>query len=140
MVRFLGEAEWTRLLRRSIPLLLLLAACNNAGAPRVAAAGNYDLVTINGQPLPATSGSNLIARGGAYLDACGRAVVSEVDTIPSLGTVSFPPPIGATWVMKGDSIRLTTPTQATYSGTLIASELILVPATSPSDVWIYHRH
>lgn len=57
-------------MRRSMPLIMLAVACNSSGAPRVAAAGNYDLITINGQSLPAPSRSSLIARGGVYLDAC----------------------------------------------------------------------
>ena len=119
---------------------MLVVACNSSGAPRVAAAGSYDLVTINGQSLPAPSGSSLIARGGVYLDACTRFALSEVDTVAGTGSATFPPPVGGTWSIKGDSIHLTTTTQATYSGTLIASELILVAAASPGDVWVYRRH
>jgi hypothetical protein len=126
--------------QRAIALLTLVVACNSSDAPRVAAAGSYDLVTINGQALPAPSGTNLIARGGVYLDACAHFVLFEVDTVAGPGSPSFPPPIGGAWSTKGDSIHLTTPSQGTYSGTLIASELILVPAASPGEVWVYHRH
>ena len=125
---------------RSIPLLALLAACNSSGAPVRTAPSNYDLVTISGQPLPAASGNNLVVRGGMTLDACGHFVLSEVDTVTSSTSSTFQS-IDGTWTMKGDSIHLTTRvSQATYNGTLIASELAIVPAASPGETWVYHRH
>ena len=124
---------------RLIPILALLAACTSTGAPRLATT-NYDLVTIDSQPLPAASGSNLVARGGASLDGCGHFVLSEVDTVAGSASTTFQA-VDGTWTLKGDSVRLTTRvSQATYAGTLIGSELTLVPVASPSEVWVYHRH
>jgi len=127
------------MLRRSIFLLTLIVACNSSGAPRMAGA-SYDLVTIDGQPLPAASGSNLVVRGAVSLDACGHFVLSEVDTVASSASSTFQA-VDGTWTMKGDSIRLTTRvSQATYAGTLVATALILAPAASPGEVWVYHQH
>ena len=128
------------MLRRSFPFVALAMACNSSSSPRVAGTINYYLVTINGQTLPAASGANLVVRGGATLDGCGRFVLSEVDTVASSAT-STSQAVDGSWTMKGDSLRLTTRvSQATYAGTLIGSELTLVPVASPSEVWVYHRH
>ena len=128
------------MLRRAIPILALVLACNSSSSPRLTGTLNYDLVTINGQALPAASGGNLVVRGGATLDACGRFVLSQVDTLPSSATSTFQA-VDGSWTMKGDSLRLTTRvSQSTYSGTVIASELTLVPAASPNEIWVYHRH
>ena len=128
------------MVHRSLIALVLVVACNSSSSPRLTGTINYDLVTINGQALPAASGNNLVVRGGATLDACGRFVLSEVDTLPSSATSTFQA-VDGSWTMKGDSLRLTTRvSQATYSGTLIASELTLVAAASPGEVRVYHRH
>ena len=128
------------MIQRLIPLLALLAACNSSGAPHRSATSNYDLVTIDGQPLPAASGNNLVVRGGLTLDTCGRFVLSEVDTVASTTSSTFQA-VDGTWTMKGDSVRLTTRvSQAIYTGTVISSEVTLVPAASPSEVLVYHLH
>ena len=128
------------MLHRSIPLLVLLFACKSSGAPRVSATYNYDLVTIDGQPLPAASGNNVVVRGGLTLDTCGRFVLSEVDTVASTTSSTFQA-VDGTWTTKGDSVRLTTRvSQAIYTGTLISSEVTLVPAASPNEVLVYHLH
>lgn len=128
------------MLRRSVTVLALLAACNSSGAPRLPATSNYDLVTVNGQPLPATTGNSLVVRGGMTLDTCGHFVLSEVDTVVRSMSSTFQA-VDGTWTMKGDSIRLTTRvSQTTYSGTVIASQLTLVPTAASGEVWVYHRH
>ena len=128
------------MLHRAIPLFALVVACNSSSSPRLTGTINYDLVTINGQTLPAASGSNLVVRGGMTLDVCGRFVLSEVDTLAT-ATSSTSQVVDGSWTMKGDSVRLTTRvSQATYAGTLIGSELTLVPVASPSKAWVYHRH
>jgi len=125
---------------RYIPVLALAAACTSSGAPHLAATSNYDLITINGHPLPAAAGSSLVVRGGATLDTCGHFVLSEVDTIPTTTSSTFQA-VDGTWTMTGDSVQLTTRvSQATYSGTLTSSALTLVPAASPNEVWVYHLH
>jgi hypothetical protein len=122
-----------------IPFLALLAACNSSGAPR-SATYNYDLVTIDGQSLPAASGNNVVVRGGLTLDTCGRFVLSEVDTVSSTTSSTFQA-VDGTWTMKGDSVHLTTRgSQAIYNGTVISSEVTLVPAASPNLVLVYHLH
>lgn len=78
-------------------------------------------------------------RGGATLDACAHFILSEVDTVA--GSNSNFQAVDGTWTTKGDSIRLTTRvSQATYAGTLVGSQLTLVPAASPNEVWVYQRH
>lgn len=128
------------MLKKFIPFLALIAACNSSGAPRRSATSNYDLVTIGGQSLPAASGNSLVVRGGLTLDTCGRFVLSEVDTVASSASSTFQA-VDGTWTMKGDSVRLTTRVgQASYSGTLVASEVSLVAAASPGEVRVYHLH
>ena len=136
---FCGERDRQCSSERS-PCWALVVACNSSSAPRLTGTNNYDLVPIAGHALPAASGSNLVVRGGATLDACGRFVLSEVDTLASSASATVQA-VDGSWTMKGDSVRLTTRvSQASYSGTLIASELTLVPVASPIEIRVYHRH
>ena len=139
-LRYVSRSQRNKVLRRSVTVLAVLAACNSSGAPRLPATSNYDLVTINGQPLPATAGNSLVVRGGMTIDSCGHFVLSEVDTVVSSMSSTFQA-VDGTWTMKGDSVHLTTRvSQATYNGTVIASELTLVPVAAPGQTWVYHRH